>query len=61
MSHQVGYDDLIKVVLENNPQANSVMIEEAYEFAREMHEGQYRKSGEPYIIHPVNVLSLIHI
>ena len=32
-----------------------MLIEEAYEFAREMHEGQYRKSGEPYIIHPVNV------
>ena len=59
MSHQVGYDDLIKVVLENNPQANSVMIEEAYEFAREMHEGQYRKSGEPYIIHPVNVAIIL--
>lgn len=59
MSHQVGYDDLIKVVLENNPQANTVMIEEAYEFAREMHEGQYRKSGEPYIIHPVNVAIIL--
>lgn len=55
MSHQVGFEDLIKVVLENNPQSDTVLIEEAYEFAREMHEGQYRKSGEPYIIHPVNV------
>ena len=35
------------------------MIEEAYEFAREMHEGQYRKSGEPYIIHPVNVAIIL--
>ncbi|MDO4281271.1 MAG: bifunctional (p)ppGpp synthetase/guanosine-3',5'-bis(diphosphate) 3'-pyrophosphohydrolase [Peptococcaceae bacterium] len=59
MSHQVGYDDLIKVVLENNPQSNTVMIEEAYEFAREMHEGQYRKSGEPYIIHPVHVAIIL--
>lgn len=55
MSHQVGFEDLIKVVLENNPQSDTVLIEEAYEFAHEMHEGQYRKSGEPYIIHPVNV------
>lgn len=59
MSHQVGFEDLIKVVLENNPQADTVMIEEAYEFAREMHEGQYRKSGEPYIIHPVNVAIIL--
>ncbi|MEE0511152.1 MAG: bifunctional (p)ppGpp synthetase/guanosine-3',5'-bis(diphosphate) 3'-pyrophosphohydrolase [Peptococcaceae bacterium] len=59
MSHQVGFDDLIKVVLENNPQADTVLIEEAYEFAREMHDGQYRKSGEPYIIHPVNVAIIL--
>ena len=51
MSHQVGFDDLIKVVLENNPQSDTVMIEEAYEFAREMHDGQYRN--------PVNLTSFI--
>jgi len=30
-------------------------IEEAYQFAKEHHEGQMRKTGEPYIIHPVAV------
>lgn len=34
-------------------------IERAYSFAKQAHEGQYRKSGEPYIIHPVQVASIL--
>ena len=30
------------------------LVEQAYEFAASQHEGQYRKSGEPYIEHPLN-------
>ena len=59
MSHQVGYEDLMKVVRANNPNADAVLIEEAYEYARALHEGQYRKSGEPYIIHPVSVAIIL--
>jgi GTP pyrophosphokinase len=31
------------------------LIEKAYFFANKMHNGQFRKSGEPYIVHPLNV------
>lgn len=55
MSQQIGYDDIRRAALATNPNSDVVMLEEAYEFAREMHEGQFRKSGEPYIIHPVHV------
>lgn len=34
-------------------------IEEAFEFARKLHEGQYRVSEEPYIIHPVEVAKIL--
>lgn len=59
MSHQVGLEDLLKVVEENNPQSDTQMLTRAYECARKMHEGQFRKSGEPYIIHPVNVAIIL--
>ena len=35
------------------------LISEAYELAASKHEGQLRKSGEPYIIHPVNVALIL--
>jgi GTP pyrophosphokinase len=35
------------------------LVEKAYQFSKEAHEGQFRKSGEPYISHPVAVTSLL--
>ena len=55
MSQQVSFGDLQQVVLANNPKSDTVMLNEAYELAKELHQGQFRKSGEPYIIHPVHV------
>jgi len=37
---------------------NMEKICEAFRFAREMHEGQFRNSGEPYIVHPVSVAEI---
>lgn len=35
------------------------LVQEAYAFAKKAHEDQYRKSGEPYIIHPVQVAGIL--
>ena len=49
------YDGLISRVRKYHPSDDITMIEKAYEVARKAHEGQLRKSGEPYIIHPLYV------
>ena len=38
---------------------NVELIEKAYEFAREKHEGQFRKSGEPYVVHVIQVANTL--
>ena len=35
------------------------LVEKAYQFSKQAHEGQFRKSGEPYISHPVAVTTLL--
>ncbi len=55
----VLYDALIKEILEYHPSTDLIMIEKAYKVAKEAHEGQLRKSGEPYIIHPLCVAIIL--
>jgi GTP pyrophosphokinase len=45
--------DLIQEIKKYNPHADFALVEKAYNFAYKAHEGQERKSGEPYIIHPL--------
>ncbi|MDR0596254.1 MAG: bifunctional (p)ppGpp synthetase/guanosine-3',5'-bis(diphosphate) 3'-pyrophosphohydrolase [Clostridiales Family XIII bacterium] len=42
-----------------NPNIDIGLIELAYKKAEQMHEGQLRKSGEPYLIHPVEVAKIL--
>ena len=42
-----------------NPSCNIALIEKAYEFGKAAHDGQFRKSGEPYFNHPVEVAKLL--
>lgn len=50
-SPEILYDELIASVKKYHPSTDISMIEKAYKIAYEAHEGQKRKSGEPYIIH----------
>lgn len=60
-------EKIIKMVKSYSPNANTDMIDIAYRLAKSAHKNQYRKSGEPYIIHPVQIayiaaeLSMDHI
>ncbi|MEO6533073.1 MAG: bifunctional (p)ppGpp synthetase/guanosine-3',5'-bis(diphosphate) 3'-pyrophosphohydrolase [Pseudolysinimonas sp.] len=52
-------DRLIKTVRTHHPKADVALIERAYAAAEKAHSGQLRKSGEPYITHPVAVAQIL--
>ena len=54
----ISVDDLIVLVSSYNAKEAS-MIRKAYEYARDLHKGQYRQSGEEYITHPLNVAYIL--
>ncbi len=55
----ISDDDLIALVRNYNPKTNESLIRSAFAFGAEMHDGQLRKSGEPYFTHPVAVASIL--
>ena len=54
------YEELEQHILKNNPAANTGRIRAAFEYANNHHGPQLRKSGEPYIIHPIAVAEIIN-
>lgn len=48
-----------KLIEQNRPLEDIEKIEQAYLFAKKLHDGQYRISEEPYIIHPVEVAKIL--
>lgn len=54
------FEDLIAAVSETMDKEDIEYIKKAYAIAREAHEGQFRRSGEPYIIHPVQVAKILY-
>lgn len=56
---EVLYDELIAGVSKYHPSADISLIKKAYATAYQAHEGQKRKSGEPYIIHPLCVAIIL--
>ncbi|WP_304340797.1 RelA/SpoT family protein [Metaclostridioides mangenotii] len=52
-------EKLIGKIKSYAPNADFTLVEKAYELARKAHEGQFRKSGEPYLIHPIAVANIL--
>ncbi len=51
--------DIVDRVQATHPSANIDLIQKAYVFTAKVHHGQVRKSGEPYLVHPLNVAFLL--
>ncbi len=61
-SRQVGnpeLEPLFRAVRANHPKADLGLLERAYNVAEQMHRGQLRKSGDPYITHPLAVTTIL--
>ena len=61
-SQQTGnpvLDPLFRTVRANHPKADLALIERAYNTAERYHRGQVRKSGDPYITHPLAVTTIL--
>ena len=55
----IDVEDLIALVRNYNPRTNADLITRAYAYGMQMHDGQMRKSGEPYFTHPVAVAAIL--
>ncbi len=54
-----AYQNLLNLYLSSNHRKKVEIIDKAYKFAREAHKGIRRRSGEPYILHPIAVATIV--
>ncbi len=52
-------DDIVNIVIRNYPDAKIDLVHRAYIYAAKMHGGQVRKSGEPYLSHPIETAYIL--
>jgi GTP pyrophosphokinase len=55
----IRFEDLIEKVRASNPDADTELLRRAYVFSAYEHKGQVRRSGEPYLVHPLEVADLL--
>ena len=55
----IRIEDVISVVEKNRPGADIDLIRRAYMFSALHHRGQKRASGEPYLVHPIEVANIL--
>jgi GTP pyrophosphokinase len=59
LSSDPALEPLLRTLRASHPRADTGVITRAYEVAAKAHEGQFRKSGEPYITHPLAVAMIL--
>src|SRR2546430_7433818 len=55
----IRFEDLIKMVRATNADADIELLRRAYVFSALEHKGQVRHSGEPYLVHPLEVADFL--
>jgi guanosine-3',5'-bis(diphosphate) 3'-pyrophosphohydrolase len=55
----IRIEDIVSKVSRNHPQADLDMLRRAYFFSAREHKGQTRASGEPYLVHPLEVANIL--
>ena len=53
------FRELMKRIQENRPQDDLTIVKKAYDYSLKHHEGQTRASGEPYLVHPLEVAQVL--
>ena len=53
------FNDIVDRMLEYSPGLNLELLQKAYVYSAKVHEGQERLSGEPYLVHPLEVAGLL--
>jgi guanosine-3',5'-bis(diphosphate) 3'-pyrophosphohydrolase len=55
----IRIEDIVEKVSRNHPQADLALLRRAYFFSAREHKGQTRASGEPYLVHPLEVANIL--
>src|SRR6476660_6908672 len=55
----IRFEDLVEKVRAANPEADIELLRRAYVFSAIEHKGQVRRSGEPYLVHPLGVADIL--
>ena len=53
------FRELMRKLRENRPNDDLDLVKKAYEFSQKHHAGQHRASGEPYLVHPLEVSNVL--
>ncbi|MDQ6894197.1 MAG: bifunctional (p)ppGpp synthetase/guanosine-3',5'-bis(diphosphate) 3'-pyrophosphohydrolase [Acidobacteriota bacterium] len=55
----IRFEEILEKVEAYNPQSDQDLLRRAYVFSAREHKGQIRRSGEPYLVHPLNVAAIL--
>jgi GTP pyrophosphokinase len=55
----IRFEEILEKVQAYNPASDETLLRKAYVFSAKEHHGQTRRSGEPYLIHPLNVAGIL--